>query len=266
MKKNLLWLSAVVAMISSSCNTELESGKGRFSLTLDKAGFFETTKTVNEAAYQSTDGYDVVVTNANGKEVMRCKGADLAGTPSKELEMGSYDIVAYYGVDSDASRDNFYVEGSKSIVLKPNDVVPISLVCRPVCGKISVAFSSEMSTYYSDYYISFGGTKALGSKVITYAKNDSEPWYVKVDQDGEEVSYTLFLTAKDEYMHRDADGQTKKTAQVSGKFNLLRNKAHKLSVKPNYTPQTDGGMGLTITIDDSTVERPIDIEVPVSWI
>lgn len=270
MKISKLWLFAAVSMLLCSCRgSELETGKGSIQLSLSNGAFFESpTKSVNESSYRNTDDYDVVVTNANGKEVINCKGSELSSALPKELEMGSYDIVASYGVESDASRNDFYVEGSTSIVLKPKDVLPISLVCTPTCGRISVTFTQEMSTYYNDYYISFSGTEALGSKVITYAKGETEPWYVKLSDSkmGESISYTLFLTVKDKYQHRDSDGTVKKNAQVSGSFTLLRNKAQKLTVKPNYTPQTDGGMGLTITIDDSTVERPVNIEVPVSWI
>ncbi len=266
---NLWSLVAVSAALCACSNDGLETGKGKIQLTLSSGDFFETaTKSVNESAYRNTDDYDVVVTNVNGKEVIKCKGSDLSSALPKEFEMGSYDIVASYGTESDASRDNFYVEGSTSIMLKPKDVVPISLVCTPTCGRISVVFTPEMATYYKDYYIAFSGTRALGSKVITYAKGDTEPWYVKLSEDrmGEEISYTLTLTVKDEYQHRDVDGTVRKNAKVEGKFTLLRNKAKKLTVKPNYTPQTDGGIGLTITIDDSTIERPVNIEVPVSWI
>ena len=269
MKTRILWLLAAIAMVSSACNNSLESsGKGRFFLAISEAGFFDTesSKAVNESFYRNTGDYDVVVINASGKEVINCKASELAGTPSKELEMGSYDIVASYGKEADASRDNFYVVGNASIVLKPKDEAKVNITCEPTCGKISVSFSSDMSKYCSDYFITFGGTKALGTKVITYAKGETEPWYVKLDPAGEDVAYTLFLTAKDEYQIRDANGNVKKNAQVAGTFNLLRNKAHKLSIKPNYTPQADGGMGLSITIDDSTVERNVEIEIPVSWL
>ena len=67
-------------------------------------------------------------------------------------------------------------------------------------------------------------------------------------------------------MHKGEDGSSLATGVATGSFKLDRNKAHKLSIKPNYTPTTDGGMSLTITIDESTNDHEITWDVPVTWI
>jgi hypothetical protein len=79
------------------------------------------------------------------------------------------------------------------------------------------------------------------------------------------VNYTIHLTAKADYA--GMDGNEKVTnATASGSFPLQRNKAKKLTVKPNYTPTTDGGLKIEVSFDDSTNDKPITIEVPVTWI
>lgn len=268
MKSKFLLTIASVALLASSCNSkmETESGKGTLILSLSNSPCFEETKALSENMYRNTDYYDVVVTNANGKEMLKCKGGELSIKTPKELDMGTYKVIASYGHEFDASRDDFYVEGLATIVMQPKEQRNVEIICEPTCGKVSANFDSAMDTYYSEYSVEYGGTEALGTKKVVFAKGETAPWYIKLAPEGETISYTIRLKAKDAYQVTDAQGNAKKEAEVSGTFNLKRNKAHKLTIKPNYTPQTDGGMGLTITIDESTEERNVNIEVPVSWI
>ena len=74
------------------------------------------------------------------------------------------------------------------------------------------------------------------------------------------------MTAKDDYAHVDANGNKQTTGTATGTFTLQRNRAHKLTVSPVYNPTTEGGLKINITIDESTNDKPITIEVPVTWI
>ena len=87
-----------------------------------------------------------------------------------------------------------------------------------------------------------------------------------LDAAGETVTYTIHLNAKEDYATKLADGTKSTEAEVTGSFQLQRNKAYKLRVKPNYTPSTEGGLSIIIVIDESTNDKPINIEVPVTWI
>lgn len=268
MKKNLIIGLALLSFAAVSCNKEasLPEGRGRILLSLSSDAGFKLTKALNEAEYKDTDSYSVLMTNSNGKEIMNCLGSEIEDNLPKDLEMGSYTIKASYGKEFAKSRDKFYVEGVQTIMLQPKETKTVVLNCLPTCGKVLVQFDPSMSTYYSAYSVTFGGTKALGSDTAVWAKNDTEPWYLALDAAGETVSYTLALTVNEDYQHIDAGGNAQKNAQVKGSFKLERNKAHKLTVKANYTPQTDGGMGLSVVIDDSTNEKPVTITVPVTWI
>lgn len=268
MKTKILLTIASVALLACSCSSKMErgTGKGTLFLSLSNSPCFDETKAVNENLYSNTDYYDVIITSSTGKEVLKCKGGELSSNTPKELDMGTYKIIASYGTDADASRDGFYVEGQASVVLQPKEERTVQITCTPTCGKVSVNFSSDMAEYYSDYYVEYGGTEALGSKTVKFGKGETDPWYIKLKPEGETVSYKICLTTNDTHQQKDASGNIQKNAVITGSFELKRNKAHKFKIKPNYTPQTEGGMGLTITIDESTEDRNVKIEVPVSWI
>lgn len=243
-----------------------EKGRLTLNLTAD-AAFPSQTRALNEANYRNTANYTVqLINSANQAVLVNCKGSELSSNLPKELEIGSYEVKAFYGTEYSYSRDDFRVEGSKSFTIKAKDETTVTVECLPTCGKISVDFDSDMATYYSDYSVSYTGTAAMGSNSITWAKADTEPWYVKLNESAETITYTVNVTAKDDYAHVDANGNKQTTGTATGTFTLQRNRAHKLSIKPNYTATTEGGLSITITIDESPNDKPITIEVPVSWI
>ena len=248
--------------------TQTAAKKGRLSVSLSsEASFDVATRALTEATYRNTNNYTVQLVNSSTQDVlMECKGSELSQNLPKELEIGSYEVKAFYGTERDASRNDFRVEGSKSFTIAAEQTTSVTVDCAPTCGKISVAFDAEMATYYDDYNVTFGGTAALGAKTIAWAKADTEPWYVALGTTAETVTYTVALTAKEAYAITDVEGNKQSTGTAIGTFQLERNKAQKLTVKPNYVAPSEGGLTITITIDDTTNDRPVTIEVPVSWI
>lgn len=241
---------------------------GTVILSLDADATFEVaSRALSEDAYKNTNNYSVQIINAaNNNVVLECKGSELSSQLPKTLDIGSYKAIAFYGKEQAASRNEFYVYGSSTFTIKAKDEKPVNVKCLPTCGKVRVTFDNEMANYYSDYSVSFGGTSLLGSNTFAWAKTDSEPWYVGVQENGETVNYTISLTAKSDYLSKDNNGDTHETGTVTGTFKLERNKAKNLTIRPNYTPTTDGGMKLSITIDESTNDHEISYEVPVTWI
>ena len=238
--------------------------KGSLVLNLSAATNFDQTRSLNENDYKNTQNYNVKVINVSNENViLECKASELSSNLPKKVDIGSYRVEAYYGNERDASRSDFYMFGEAVATIKAKEQKTISVNCTPTCGKVSVAFDSQMATYYSDYNVTFGGTKKLGAKTFPWSKSDTEPWYIALDKSGETVSYTISLTTKDEYL---PEGASTNTGTVTGTFALERNKAHKLTISPNYKPTTDGGVKLSIIIDDSTNDKNITWEVPVTWI
>ncbi len=274
MKKRQFFICMGLSVVSlfTSCSerefdfkpSDGQKEQGSLVLNLNASTDFEQTRALNEADYKNTQNYDVKVINtANDNVILECKASQLNSNLPKKVDIGSYRIEASYGTERDASRSEFYMFGKAVVTVKAKEEKPVTVNCTPTCGKISVAFDAAMATYYSDYNVTFGGTKKLAGKTISWSKTDSEPWYVALDETAETISYTISLTTKDDYLPQ---GSTINTGTATGTFTLERNKAHKLTIKPNYIPTTEGGMKLTITIDDSTNDKEITWEVPVTWI
>lgn len=262
-------LSALAAAALLTACTKQEGSHstqtGKLDLDLSSGVQFKT-RAVDETSYQTLDNYQVKITDAKGNEKFAGTYATILGRLPMELELGSYTIDAWYGSEEAASRNSFYVFGENTFSIKPDQTVTTKVSCVPTCGKVSVAFDASMSTYYSAYSVDFKGTKALGSGTFSWAAADTAPYYVKLEESGETLTYTINLKAKDAYATQLAGGVKQTEAVVNGTFTLARNKAYKLSIKPNYTPMTEGGLSIVITIDDSTNDHSVDIEVPVSWI
>lgn len=277
-QKQLIFCMGLSAIaLFSSCNEreidlnpsdnsgKSETGKIVLNLNAD-ASFEEETRALSEADYRNTRNYTVQL--LQGTTVIETWQG-----PQSNLEFertigsnNSYTVKAFYGTEESFSRNTFRVEGSTSFILNPDDVREVNVNCTPTCGKILASFDKKMAEYYDDYSIEYTGAEALGSEKLTWKKDDTEPWYVKLKESGEEITYTITLKVKEEYVHVDKDGNKLSTATASSRFTLMRNKAHKLTVKPNYTPNENGTFTLTITVDETTNDRVVSFEVPVEWI
>lgn len=273
-------LGMAVPALFASCMNEKdidltpvkEKAQGSLVLNLTSDATFDSeTRAVNEDSYKNTSDYNVKISHLdkdNDDDVLiECKASELSSYLPKTVVAGSYRIEASYGKEHAASRDEFLMFGRKDVTVKAKQETTVNLDCSPTCGKVSVAFDEEMATYYEDYSVSFGGTKALGANRFVWAKDDTAPWYIAlIETKTAVINYTISLTAKEDYMHKDGTGATQTTGTATGSFELTRNKACKLTIKPNYTPSTDGGLNLTIEIDDTTNDKDITWEVPVAWI
>lgn len=277
MKKNTIFmcLSLGLAAMLTSCSfdnkfeaEELGETGQTGKLTLDVASgveFATGTRAVDESTYQNTDNYTVNITDDKGNSKFSGTFATLKTRLPLELDLGSYNISAEYGTEYPASRDAFKVVGTNTFTIQAAKTVETSVECTPTAGKVLVEFDPSMAKYCDLYDVDFSGTAALGNNVAHWAKDDTAPYYLAISEAGETVNYTIHLTAKADYA--GMNGEEKVTnATASGSFSLQRNKAKKLTVKPNYTPTTDGGLTIEVSIDDSTNDKPITIEVPVTWI
>lgn len=244
-----------------------ETGEGQLMISLTSGtNFTEETRALNEASFANTANYTVQVLDKENNEKLNCKGSEITSKMPITLPIGECTVKAYYGSEEAASRDNFYVYGEWTGTIKSEQKENIALTCTPTCGKVTVNFDQSMAIYYSDYSIKFSGTKALGGKSIDWAKNDTEPWYVLLDKDGENISFSITAITKEGYVN---SSNMEQIYTKTGTFPLQRNKAYKMNVKSVYTPsEEDGetGMNIEITIDESTNDKEHDIEVPVTWI
>ena len=254
-------MSSLFAMCSlTSCSENQNDGIvseefGTIKLDVATTNGFQTSKTraVDESQYSNLSNYKVRFT----KDDVTVKEFTSATQLPESIEMqnGSYLIEAFYGAEQPKSRDMFLSKGAQMVSVQGDNKV-VSLTCEPTCAKATVKFASSMSTYFDNYQVDFS-TKALGTDVASWNKNDKEPWYLLVDKEGEAVKATIKLTPKDKF--NIPEGTILKT------YTLKPNEGWTLNIAPNYSA-ANGQLGITITIDTNTDDIPVDIVVPSDWV
>ena len=254
LKRLLMGCLASICVMLTACTSEQEPGQqaeaGSIRLGLTTSTAF--TKAVTESDYGDVNKYTVQILNDQGTAAVE----DFIYGEAPEritLNNGSYTLKAFYGEEKDASRDGFYVKGEQTFTVN-GEALQVEVACKPTCGKVVVHFADEMATYFSNYSVIYEteALKATGSTAI-WQKDDTDPWYLKVNEKGESVTATISFT-------RLSDG---KSASVEKTYTLAPGKSWTLNIAPQ---DNNGSLGITVTIDESTDDEEIDIEVPSEWI
>ncbi|MDO4164948.1 MAG: DUF4493 domain-containing protein [Bacteroides sp.] len=257
MKSTIMSCMIGASLLVCSCSSSedasmLEEGTGTIQLSVKANASFSTvnSRAVNESAYANTDNYTVQVLQGEA-EVLSFTYGDRSA--SIKLDNGNYTLKAYYGTESDASREAFYVVGTTDFVVNGNDQA-LNVDCAPTCGKMVVDFDSKMADYFSNYYVTYE-TEALAAagSTVTWAKDDTDPWYLKLNAAGETVKATVHYTVT----------SSGKAGSQELTYAMTPDKSWTLHIAPK---DGNGGLSITITIDESTTDKPIDIVVPSDWI
>lgn len=256
-------------LMFSGCSSEEEAtlgaeGKGavQFSLTANMGFDAKTKAAVNEDTYMTThplENYKVQILNSEGTVVQNCDWV-YKDVPKEliELKNGSYKIVAFDGREFNtnaSTRDGIYMYGETELTINSNQVAKKSVACAPACGKLVVKFGENMDKYFTDYSVQFK-TKAAGEGgSLNWAKSDVDPLYVKIDKAGESVTASFTITTK-----------AGKKAEVNALTRSMKwGSMWTINVNPKVE-DTTGKVGITITFDDKTNDKPIDIEIPSDWL
>lgn len=250
---------SIVSCSSENGENDILDGKGTIRLGMSTGVDFgvTTTRSVNLADYQDKNNYTVQILKSDGTTpVHEFTYADMPSIPL-ELDNGTYTLKAFYGTEKVSSRNGFRVEGAATFSVQSNEQT-VSVACAPTCAKVSVDFDGAMGTYFSDYSVIFE-TEALAEieTSVTWAKADTDPWYLKVNKAGEVVKATIRFTRKAEY------GTGISSASVEKTYALAPNKAWTLKIAPSYE---SGKLGVAVTIDETTNDHDVDIIVPSEWI
>lgn len=237
----------------SSCSSDgdkflSENGMGVLSFDIDTDISYKT-KAVNEDEYQNVDNYIVDILNG-GTVTKTFKYSEM---PTKvELGTGEYSIKAHMGEDDPASTTGMYAEGTSSFSIKKGEVTEVAVMCQPVCAKILMEYDPTMGDYFSNYGVEFQ-TVAIGTdKKFSLADKKTDPVYLRVSKD-ENIKVFIKMTKK-------SDGSTA-ISSTSHKVSPLT--ALTLKVKPTIV---QGNLGITITIDDSTNDKDVTVEIPSDWV
>ena len=211
------------------------------------------SRAVDETPYSKIENYEVKI--MKGETVVKDYNSAANLPKSIELDNGSYTVLASYGTEQIKSREMFLSQGSKEVNVQADNQT-VQITCEPTCAKVKVNFAADMDKYFQDYQVKFS-TKALKSDFAMWAKADTDPWYLLVDKEGEEVSALITLTPKDAY--------TSSVKEIVKTTMLKPNEAWSLKIAPRYSV-SNGQLGIEITIDTTTNDHQVDIVVPSDWV
>lgn len=249
--KMLLYvLSGVLLYSCSSDEAELQfsEGTGYVSLDLNTNTGFQS-RAVNESDYQNKSNYTVQILK-DGNSLHKWDYNDIP--EFTELANNTYTMLAICGDSTKAVyTDDLCVLGSKSFTVK-NDSVNVNVTCKPNSARINIEFDEKMDEYFSDYEVRIK-TAAQGGSTYIWDNTTAGPVYFKVKQK-ESVAMTIKLTPKSGV---EADTEIQKT------YTLSPADAMKMTLAPVIG---SGSLSITITIDETVIEHPVDIEVPSEWV
>ena len=241
----------LTACSSEEDSLQIPEGKGYVKLNLTTNAGFQT-KAVNESEYADVNNYTVQILK-DGKLVEGCtwKYSDMPQEPIG-LSFGSYVVKAFYGTDFEkVSQDDLYSEGTANLKLDTTEPQSVNITCQATCAKLTVNYDdAEIKKYFEGFNIGLS-TQALGAGIYTYANTD--PIYLKVANEGEQVSVTYTFTGKDSY----------KDQTISRKYTLEPGQSKEVTITPSVT---SGKLSLTITVDETVETIDCPIEIPSDWI
>ena len=246
----LCFFSGVTLFSCSSDEAELQfsEGTGYVSLDLNTNTGFQS-RAVVESDYQNKSNYTVQILK-DGNSLHKWDYNDIP--EFTELANNTYTMLAICGDSTKAVyTDDLCVLGSKSFTVK-NDSVNVNVTCKPNSARINIEFDEKMDEYFSDYEVRIK-TAAQGGSTYIWDNTTAGPVYFKVKQN-EVVTMTIKLTPKSGV---EADTEIQKT------YTLSPADAMKMTLAPVIG---SGSLSITITIDETVIEHPVDIEVPSEWV
>lgn len=257
------WLCALVAGILAGCSSDEETtvqvgeGKGAVMLSLSAdTGFGATTRAVDESSYEDLSQYTVQILDSDGNVVDGCEWTgDNLPTELVVLDNGDYTLKAFAGEEYEGagvSTEGFYVAGETTFNVN-SDEATVSVECTPQCARVTVDFDDAMATYFNDYYVVYEGTEALGSSTFIWGKDDEDPAYLYLT-DTETVTATIKLV----------DSKGKVGEDIVRTKELAPAKAWTLTIAPVVEGTSE--LGISISLDTSTNDREVDIEIPANWL
>ncbi len=255
MKKSFYSLCLLSGLLFAACSSDTEQMPGATfgSINMDVKSNTTFKRALKESDYSVVNNYTVQIFKSTntGTPVAEFLYGDRSATIN--LENGNYTIKAFYGAEHNASRDEFYVFGQTDFTIDADNKT-VNINCAPTCGRLRTVFAENMATDFSSYYVEYT-TEALtaAGTVASWSSTDTEPWYVKLNPAGETVKATIHLT-------RSLDG---KETTVKKEYAMTPGKSWTMNIAAK---DGSGNLGIEITIDESTNDRPVDIEVPSEWI
>lgn len=179
----------------TSCDSEdieqIQEGYGAVSFSLKT----DTAFVLSKADPENIEEYKIQILQA-GKVL---KSYNYSSLPEMlELEPGNYTAKAYWGKLTGAAFESLYMEGLADFTISKNKITQVSLVCEPANAKVTVDYSSEVTTAYSNYSVSMSTVHTTSP--LVFSKSETRAGYFKVDDGGDELKLNMsFFVGNKEY-------------------------------------------------------------------
>lgn len=156
------------------------------------------------------------------------------------LPVGTYTLKAYYGSSDKEGFESPYYEGTQEITIEDDATVEANITCYLTNVKVSVEYTDAFKKYFSDYSTT---VQSAGGSPVVFSKDEVRAAYVKPGV------ITVYANVEKQ------NGQ-------SAKLNILD--IDEAKAREFYRLKLDidaGSATLKISFDDTTVEKPIEINV-----
>lgn len=156
------------------------------------------------------------------------------------LPVGTYILKAYYGSSDKEGFESPYYEGTQEITIEDDATVEANITCYLTNVKVTVEYTNAFKKYFSDYTTTVQSASGIP---VVFSKNEVRAAYVKPG------AITVYANVKKQ------NGQ-------SAKLNILD--IDEAKAREFYRLKLDidaGSATLKISFDDTTVEKPIEINV-----
>ncbi len=254
MKKNLFpALLMTCALIMGACSQQEEiKGKATLQVDLGADASFSATRAIDESAYADIQNYTVTLYKTQGMQVVE---SALYKDWMLDYEVESatqYTLTASYGTESPASYDQLLCSGEETFTVQPGATKTVSFQCKPKAAKVTLDFSNEFDTYYSD------------CDVTVQTQHMDEPWLLNKSTVGKE----LFVKANQDenitltFNVKDKDGKALNATVSTKDVKVNPQTWLKITVKPEVTEIAGGKFGITVTINDQLTEEEVEIVIP----
>lgn len=200
----------------------------------------QATRAVMESYYDKVDNYIIQVLKEDGTAILECQGSELSKINPLAVYPGNVLVKAFCGTELPASRDSIFVYGESRCSVSDRMSTHVIVTCTPTSGSLSVEYDKEMDKYFKDYHMLISGIEALGTDSILWLKNDMEPWFIKLNESGENVSVTIKAALKETYLMGGAEPEHNFTFNIR----MKPNNSFVVRVQPYYTNKVS--LGVTI--------------------
>lgn len=259
--RTMAWFTYISILILSlsACEDQeggsLRSGKLRVSLAADttslKKGINSNlTKAVADEfeEFLKVEDYRILIVAAQDT----VKSYDRFDNVPSEIELpeGTYTLIASKGDNPAAGFENPYFEGSTDFTIIEEMSTPLDVTCTLGNARITADYTDDFKEAYTDYTVLL--STAYTTTDLEIAKGETRPAYMKVAKEGTDMAIGIRL--------KKINATEEKTHYVQTPLKLERRQNVRLVFK------TDGealdGIGLTIMLDDSLVEKTFETKIP----